>query len=83
MHGYVSEWVNDWVYYDIRDAPENFYTDANQSDPLGPSSGTNKIIKGGSHSKTENFLRSAAKDWRALGAKDNKIGFRLALKKSL
>ena len=67
----------------ILDAPENFYTDANQSDPLGPSSGTNKIIKGGSHSKTENFLRSAAKDWRALGAKDNKIGFRLALKKSL
>ena len=83
MHGNVSEWVNDWVYYDILDAPENFYTDANQSDPLGPSSGTNKIIKGGSHSKTENFLRSAAKDWRALGAKDNKIGFRLALKKSL
>lgn len=83
MHGNVSEWVNDWVYYDILDAPENFYTDANQSDPLGPSSGTNKIIKGGSHSKTENFLRSAAKDWGALGAKDNKIGFRLALKKSL
>jgi len=41
MSGSVSEWVNDW--YD-----ENYYRNSPSNNPQGPSSGTYRVLRGGS-----------------------------------
>ena len=69
MHGVVEEWCSDWY------GP---YSEEDQEDPVGPATGESKITRGGSHSTTEDFLRSA----RRLGAlpedRDWITGFRIA-----
>ncbi len=39
MHGNVWEWVQDWY---------GNYSSAEQVDPTGPSSGTDRVLRGGS-----------------------------------
>jgi len=41
MTGNVSEWCNDW--YD-----DNYYSSSPKKDPPGPSTGTSKVVRGGS-----------------------------------
>ena len=53
MHGNVWEWVHDWR--------ANYFTGA-QTDPEGPASGSNRVMRGGSWNTGGNYLRSANRD---------------------
>ena len=72
MSGNVWEWVSDWYdasYYTAYSYPH---------DPQGPSSGTGRVLRGGSWTTTFNYVRVAARSQTTQdNAKDN-IGFRCA-----
>ena len=69
MHGNVSERCNDW------------YTDTllDETDPLGPSTGSSKVYKGGDWFGLPTYLRAAYRGNSSQGSKSAYIGFRLAL----
>jgi formylglycine-generating enzyme required for sulfatase activity len=52
MHGNVYEWCSDW--YD-----ENYYDNSPDTDPTGPESGTERVIRGGCWYREPYFVRSA------------------------
>ena len=74
MHGNVWEWCLDWY---------SIYPGGSVTDPIGPSSGTNRVNRGGSWSYTALSCRSATRSWYAPGTRLNTLGFRLALAPSL
>ena len=69
MHGNVYEWVQDW-YGD--------YPDGSVTDPVGPQSGSRRVIRGGCWRVSARFCRSANRLWFNPGNRDNNVGFRLA-----
>jgi formylglycine-generating enzyme required for sulfatase activity/pimeloyl-ACP methyl ester carboxylesterase len=69
MHGNVSEWVEDW-YGD--------YPTTAQTNPTGPSSGLNRVIRGGAWRLYLLGARSAYREKAAPPARDDFTGFRLA-----
>jgi iron(II)-dependent oxidoreductase len=73
MAGNVSEWVFDW--YDPR-----FYgrPEATQPDPVGPASGTTKVIRGGSWDNPPFFARTVHRQDFAPNDGTPFIGFRCA-----
>jgi formylglycine-generating enzyme required for sulfatase activity len=70
MHGNVWEWCLDWY---------SIYPGGSVTDPIGPSSGTNRVNRGGSWSYTALSCRSATRSWYAPGTRLNTLGFRVAL----
>jgi TPR repeat protein len=72
MHGNVWEWVQDW--YTL-----SYYADSPDTDPKGPSTGANRMLRGGSWNDIENYLRSAARKTNSPRARDDTYGFRLAI----
>jgi formylglycine-generating enzyme required for sulfatase activity len=68
MHGNVYEWVRDWFGY---------YPAGSETDPEGPSSGSNRVIRSGSWSDEAGHCRSAYRHNFALGGRDSSTGFRL------
>ncbi|WP_461248608.1 formylglycine-generating enzyme family protein, partial [Treponema sp. R6D11] len=74
MHGNVEELCWDW--YD-----ENYYSDSPSKDPMGPSSGTSRVKRGGYIIYSVESLRSASRSYVSPYSRGNAIryGFRLVL----
>ncbi|MCP5069628.1 MAG: formylglycine-generating enzyme family protein, partial [bacterium] len=70
MHGNVWEWCTDWYSAD-------YYGVSAREDPWGPSSGTARVLRGGSANSHRLEARSAIRSWAAPDQVANK-GFRLA-----
>jgi formylglycine-generating enzyme required for sulfatase activity len=72
IHGNVYEWVQDW--YD-----DNYYSKSPSSDPLGPSLGTYRVIRGGSWLDFPWYVRAANRDRNEPDNRYGDLGFRLCL----
>jgi formylglycine-generating enzyme required for sulfatase activity len=71
MAGNVMEWVNDW--YGL-----NYYASSPSTNPLGPTSGSNRVLRGGSWIIITLWLRSSDRDFSAPGNTLYNTGFRVA-----
>jgi formylglycine-generating enzyme required for sulfatase activity len=72
MHGNVHEWVRDWY-------GERYYSHSPGSDPTGPSSGSLRVVRGGSWGGSAEYCRSAGRGSLAPAARGGYVGLRLAL----
>ena len=68
MHGNVWEWCWDW-YGD--------YSSGSQTDPMGASSGTDRVHRGGCWGNSAGYLRSAIRDFNDPSCRYGSLGFRL------
>ncbi|MEW5914727.1 MAG: formylglycine-generating enzyme family protein, partial [Thermodesulfobacteriota bacterium] len=71
MHGNVWEWVSDWYGKD-------YYSSSPTGDPQGPSSGSGRVVRGGSWDSNPRALRSAIRYWFSPTNRINFLGFRVA-----
>ncbi len=70
MHGNVYEWCYDW--YD-----KDYYKNSPTDDPQGPSSGGNRVLRGGCWYGDARNCRSARRFWGRPGDCSDYYGFRL------
>jgi len=70
MHGNVWEWVEDWY-------SDSYYRQSATTDPTGPSSGQDRVVRGGSWDDGAGDLRSAYRFNLWPGYRYYFIGFRL------
>jgi formylglycine-generating enzyme required for sulfatase activity len=71
MHGNVWEWCNDW--HDTA-----YYVNSPLEDPLGPTSGSDRVNRGGSWFYNARGCRSAYRNKDRPSFQSNSCGFRLA-----
>jgi len=71
MHGNVHEWCHDW-YED--------YPGGSVTDPVGPSSGTSRVLRGGGWLDFGRNCRSADRLGYGPGVRGSFLGFRLSLR---
>ena len=69
MHGNVWEWVWDW---------KADYPSGSVTDPVGPSGGSYRVLRGGSFLRYARFCRSARRGWGHHTGCGDDLGFRLA-----
>ena len=70
MHGNVMEWCQDW----LADYPAGDTTD-----PLGPQTGTTKVIRGGGWASFPYNVRPAKRFSRSVNDSYSDMGFRLVI----
>jgi formylglycine-generating enzyme required for sulfatase activity len=70
MNGNVWEWCNDW---------HEDYSAAEQFNPAGPSSGTSRILRGGSWYHIAQYCRVASRTYYEPDYTSTNLGFRLVL----
>ena len=69
MAGNADEWVNDWY---------GEYSSGAQANPLGPVSGTYRVLRGGSYSSSYPFVRSSYRNYSTPDYTRSDLGFRVA-----
>ena len=69
MHGNVWQWVEDWY--------DKTYPSGEVTDPIGPSSGSYRVIRGGSWNYYAQNLRSANRNGVTPGYRFSGVGLRL------
>jgi formylglycine-generating enzyme required for sulfatase activity len=77
MSGSVWEWVGDWYnedYYSEGDEDEEWFVE----DPLGPTVGSSRLMRGGSRNHEASSARVAARSWFSPGNRNGHLGLRLA-----
>lgn len=72
MAGNAREWVSDWYGYD-------YYSSSPSSNPTGPDSGTDKVLRGGSWATGEQYLLTATRGASSPHVNYNDTGFRCAV----
>ena len=70
MSGSVLEWCQDWY---------GSYNSGSQTNPTGPSSGSGRVLRGGSWNDFARFCRVAYRDYLAPADRFDGLGLRLAL----
>jgi formylglycine-generating enzyme required for sulfatase activity len=71
MAGNALEWVADWF-------EANYYQSAPSSNPRGPDSGHNRVVRGGSGASTPKNLRTSARLGNSPSGRGSALGFRCA-----
>jgi formylglycine-generating enzyme required for sulfatase activity len=71
MLGNVWEWCYDWYL-------ETYYSESPLVDPAGPTSGREKVLRGGSFGDTASVLRSSNRYQLAPHVRQDNVGFRIA-----
>jgi len=70
MHGNVHEWCQDWF-------DRKYYSQSPSNDPLGPSSGMAKVLRGGDWGSEDWYCRCASRSLSSPERRSNRLGFRL------
>lgn len=71
MSGNVCEWCKDWY--------ANSYVSYDTNNPVGPSSGSNRVLRGGSWYSNASMCRVANRDGSSPGSRSIFLGFRVVL----
>lgn len=69
MSGNVDEWCSDWY---------GLYSSGAQTDPTGPTSGLNRVVRGGSWEDYATYCRVSSRCFGAPEYRECSLGFRLA-----
>jgi formylglycine-generating enzyme required for sulfatase activity len=69
MHGNVYEWCHDYF-------EEDYYKQSPAKDPTGPTSGSSRVLRGGSWLGRTRYPRSARRSYFGASG-DSRNGFRL------
>ena len=75
MTGNVEEWIWDWY-------SSSYYNSSPSVNPVGPSSGTNRVIRGGSWPSNAGDCRVALRNYGYPTGAYNNLGFRLCRRSS-